>query len=77
MISASELNAIATEAKLHLDEENTKVELEKLDLIFREKAAEGENGAFVQYLSQNTIAQLRQLGYKVEYDDDYWISWVK
>jgi hypothetical protein len=77
MISASELNDIATEAKNRLDEENAKVELEKLDVVFREKAAGGENGTYVKYLSQNTISRLRQLGYKVEYDDDYYISWLK
>jgi hypothetical protein len=78
MISAAELNDIATEAKNRLDEENARVELEKLfEGTLRRSAECGRHSTCVQYLSQNAISRLRQLGYKVEYDDDYWISWSK
>jgi sensor c-di-GMP phosphodiesterase-like protein len=77
MISAAELNDIATEAKNRLDEEYARVELENLDVALRRSAECGEHSTYVQYLSQNAISRLRQLGYKVEYDDDYYISWSK
>ena len=80
MISASELNSISTEAKNLLDEEQAKAELEKLDVLLREKAAHGCFDASFLYLSNIAIRQLRQLGYSVEYDEDdynYVISWSK
>ena len=78
MISASELKSIATEAKNRLDEENAKVELEKLDELLRVKAAQGWFATSVTVLSEITIRRLRQLGYVVKYDeDDYLISWSK
>jgi hypothetical protein len=78
MISASELKSIATEAKNRLDEESAKVELEKLDVLLRVKAAQGWFATSVDHLSEIAIRRLRQLGYVVKYAwDDYLISWMK
>jgi hypothetical protein len=78
MISASELNSISTEAKNRLDEESAKVELEKLDVLLRVKAAQGWFATSVDHLSEIAVRRLRQLGYVVESrDDDYLISWMK
>lgn len=78
MISASELNAIATEAKNRIEEENAKVELEKVDKLLRVKAENGWLSTSLDHLSQIAICRLRQLGYKVEYDDgQYFVSWDK
>jgi hypothetical protein len=77
MISASELKSISTEAKNRLDEESAKVELEKLDVLLKVKAAQGCFAASVDHLSEIALRRLRQLGYVVKYEDDYLISWMK
>jgi hypothetical protein len=72
------LKSISTEAKNRLDEENAKVELEKLDEFLKVKAAQGCFATCVTVLSEIAIRRLRQLGYVVKYDeDDYIISWTK
>jgi hypothetical protein len=71
------LKSISTEAKNRLDEENAKVELEKLDELLKVKAAQGCFATSVTVLSVIAIRRLRQLGYVVDCDDDYLISWMK